>query len=149
LFSLKHGQLKQRAAPLALIGPPGLAARRAHFAAALGDHVSDPGFPIEEIEAVPDRSIRLVPDVLLHCHRTPHTDHSLAYRIEGPGWTVGYTGDTGFSDEVAAFLRGCDLLAMECSMPEDRAMETHLTPERAARMAVAAAPRELLVVHVY
>jgi ribonuclease BN (tRNA processing enzyme) len=149
LFALKHGRLPPRSTPLGLLGPPGLAARRNHLAAALGDHVSDPGFPVVEIEIEPGRSLALAQGVDLLSHRTPHTDHSVAYRIEADGLTIGYTGDTGFSEDVARFLHGCDLLAMECSLPEDRAMETHLTPERAARMAALAEPRELLVVHVY
>lgn len=148
-FSLKHGRLPPRTSPLTLIGPAGLGERRRHLAAGLGDHLTDPGFPVETVEVDPDRPLPLGSGLVLRCQRTPHTDHSLAYRIEGDGWAVGYTGDTGFSEEVAAFLRACDLLVMECSLPEDRAMDTHLTPGRAARMARLAEPRELLVVHVY
>jgi ribonuclease BN (tRNA processing enzyme) len=149
LFSLKHGQLPPRTSPLTLVGPVGLGERRRHLAAGLGEHVTDPGFPVEAVEIEPDRTLSIGSDLVLRCHHTPHTDHSLAYRIDGTGWSVGYTGDTGYSEEVAAFLHGCDLLAMECSLPEDRAMDTHLTPERAARMARRAEPGELLIVHVY
>jgi ribonuclease BN (tRNA processing enzyme) len=148
-FSLKHGQLPPRTEPLTLIGPAGLSDRRGHLAAALGEHVSDPGFPVAELEVAQGADVVLADGTTLRCHRTPHTDHSLAYRIDGAGWSVGYTGDTGFSEDVARFLAGTDLLAMECSMPEDRAMDTHLTPGRVARMARIAAPGELLVVHVY
>src|SRR5690606_33063515 len=100
-FSLKHGQLPPRTEGLTLIGPAGIADRRRHLAAGLGEHVTDPGFPVDGIEIEPGAALPLAPDTLLRTAKTPHTDESVAYRIEGPGWTVGYTGDTGFSEEVA------------------------------------------------
>lgn len=148
-FSLKHGQLPPRSEPLTLIGPAGLAERREHLAEALGEHVRDPGFPVTEVEIAPGSEHVLADEIVLRCHKTPHTEHSVCYRVDGSGWSVGFTGDTGYSEDVARFLAGTDLLAMECSMPEAWAMDTHLTPSRVARMARIAAPGELLVTHVY
>ncbi|HUH12845.1 MAG TPA: MBL fold metallo-hydrolase, partial [Longimicrobiales bacterium] len=85
----------------------------------------------------------------LRCAPTPHTDSSVAWRLDGPEGSVGYTGDTGYADAVADFLAGVDLLVAECSLPEEEAMETHLTPARLARLAVRAAPARLVATHVY
>ncbi len=60
-----------------------------------------------------------------------------------------YTGDTGPSDALARWAGECDLLLAECSLPEDRAMEIHLTPAQAGRLARAARARQLVLTHLY
>lgn len=62
---------------------------------------------------------------------------------------MGYTGDTGESDEVARFMEGVDVLLAECSLGDDEAMDVHLTPSSLARMAAIAGPGRLVVTHVY
>lgn len=149
-FALKWGLGERRTEPIRLWSPPGLPDRLEHMAAAFGDHVADPGFPVEIHELTPSRSVGLAAGLELRCAPTPHTDGSLAFRVHVPtGACLGYTGDTGHSTEVAAFLDGVDLMIAECSLPDDRAMDTHLTPSTLADMAARARPRRLLVSHVY
>ena len=40
-------------------------------------------------------------------------------------------------------------MIMECSLPDEHTMATHLTPSSAARMAHGAQPGLLLITHVY
>ncbi|HUF75677.1 MAG TPA: ribonuclease Z [Longimicrobiales bacterium] len=149
LFALKHGVGGQRAEPLTMIGPRGFQTRLERLASAFGDHVLDPGFPVRVIEVDPGRAYEAPDDSLrIECLRTPHTDESLAYRVEGTWGTLGYTGDTGPSDEVASFLAGCDALIAECTLPDARAVDTHLTPRSLAELAGLARPALLIVVHV-
>jgi ribonuclease BN (tRNA processing enzyme) len=84
----------------------------------------------------------------LQCSPTPHTAESVAYRLSGSWGSVGYTGDTGPSEAVADFLDGCDALIAECTLPDDMAVETHLSPRSLAALAGRARPELLLVVHV-
>jgi ribonuclease BN (tRNA processing enzyme) len=60
-----------------------------------------------------------------------------------------YSGDTGESAALADFSRATDLLLLECSFPEDLAVEGHLTPSSAGRIASAAAPGRLVLTHFY
>ena len=147
-FALKHGVREPRETPLTIWAPRGIGGRLAAMAAAFGDHVSDPGFPVIVREMEPGAAFDAGP-VAVRAARTPHTDASLAYGLEHDGVTLGYTGDTGPSAAVAEFLSGVDTLIAECSVPEEHAMATHLTPPGLAAMANAAGPRRLVVTHVY
>ena len=60
-----------------------------------------------------------------------------------------YTGDTGPSAELASWAKGCDLLLAECSLPDDQAIEGHLTPGTVGRLAASAQPRRLVLTHLY
>lgn len=148
LFALKWGMAQGRTAPFTVWAPHGIQARLRAMAAAFGDHVADPGFPLGIREVAAGNRCQLGP-VRVTAEATPHTAESLAYRLEHGGAVLGYTGDTGPSAEVARFLGGCDLLIAECSLPEDLAKPTHLTPSSLAAMATQAGPRRLLVTHVY
>ena len=149
LFALKWGRRERRTRPLEIWGPAGLEARMQRLAQALGDHVLDPGFPLRVRTLRPGDEAELASALRLRAAKTPHTDESLAFRIEGDGLALGYTGDTGPSGEVAALLRGCDTLIAECSLPDAEAIGTHLSPSSVARLAGEAEPGRLLVTHVY
>jgi ribonuclease BN (tRNA processing enzyme) len=148
-FALRHGMLPARSAPLTLIGPPGTADRIDRLADALGEHVRDPGFPIRLRQDAADADIDLGDGVSLRAHPTRHTPEAVAYRVAAHAGVVGYTGDTGEDAATAEFLAGADLLVMECSLPEAHAMDSHLTPASAARMANRSRPTSLLLTHVY
>ena len=135
LFALKWGLPEPRAEPLTIWGPAGLASRMWRLASAIGDHVLDPGFPLRILELTEGDSVRLRDDLELRAARTPHTPESLAFRVDGPAGGIGYTGDTGPSSDVARFLAGCDLLVAECSLPDDEAIPTHLSPSTLAATA--------------
>jgi ribonuclease BN (tRNA processing enzyme) len=148
-FAWKHGMWPGRAKPLTVIGPEGTGRLLDRMADVFGGHLRDFGFDvtIDEVEAGAERWLTDV--VRLATAKTPHTDESLAYRVEAGGRSFCYTGDTGPGDEVAGFAQGVDALLMECSLPEEHAMPTHLTPSQAARLARLALPRRLLLTHVY
>jgi ribonuclease BN (tRNA processing enzyme) len=149
LFALRWGTQPGRTAPLTVIGPVGTKRLFRRLGAAFGGHVAKPDFEVRFVELASGGTHALAGDARLAAHATPHTKASLAFRIETSAAAIGYTSDTGESAEVAAFLRGVELLLAECSLPESLAMDAHLTPARLARMAQIAAPRRLLVTHVY
>lgn len=151
LFALKHGTEPARSAPLDLLGPAGLATRMAALAEGFGPWVTgeDLGYDLRIREIAPDASVALAEDVTLETCATPHTDESLALAVRHGGARVVYTGDTGPSDRLAAWARGCDLLIAECSLPAERAIPLHLTPERAGALARAAGARRLVLTHFY
>jgi ribonuclease BN (tRNA processing enzyme) len=149
LFALKYAVPNPRTAPLHVVGPVGTRELLARWARALGDWLAAPGFPLPVTELGPDEVCPLGDDATLAAHPTPHTDESVAYRLATPTGSLGYTGDTGASDALADFLAGVDLLVAECSLPDDRAVDHHLTPRRVAALARRARPRTLVCTHVY
>lgn len=148
LFALRHALQPPRTEPLEIWGPKGTRRLFDALSRALGSWLVEPGFPLRLHEICPEETVQ-IGDLWVSVAATPHTDESLAYRFEGGGIALGYTGDTGPSDELAHFFRGVDLLLAECSLPDDIALDIHLSPTPLARLAAAADAKRLAVTHVY
>ncbi|MBI4538948.1 MAG: ribonuclease Z [Gemmatimonadetes bacterium] len=152
LFAFKHGLAGARSEPLTLVGPNGTARLLRHLRDAYGEFVTEPGVELVVRElARPGSEAALEREnaIRLHVHPTVHTAESIAYRCERGGHAIGYTGDTGYSDELAGFMDGVDVLVCECSVPDSEAMDTHMSPGAIARFAQIARPRLIAVTHVY
>jgi ribonuclease BN (tRNA processing enzyme) len=149
LFAMKYGALAPRAAPLVLLGPAGFRDALARIAAAFGDWVTAPGWPLDVVEVAPGTPLTLAAEVSLAAHRTPHTPESLAYAVATSARRLVYTGDTGPSDALGDWAAGCDLLLAECSLPEAMALDIHLTPAGAGRLAARANAKSLVLTHLY
>ena len=148
-FAWKWGMLPARTAPLTVIGPHGVKRKLAQLEAAFGDHLSKTSFELTVYEMASGDE-RLLGDVVhLRAVKTPHTPESLAYRVDAPGASFGYTGDTSDSLDVGAFMEGVHTFVMECALPDDLPNPVHLTPSTAARMANVAQPRRLVLTHAY
>lgn len=81
-----------------------------------------------------------------------HSDPgAVAYRFTDPatGGVLCYTGDTDLCDGVLDAARDADVLVVECSMPDDRPVEGHLTPKKAAIVAAESGARRIILVHLY
>lgn len=143
--------------PLTIVGPRGLQGRLEAMAVLHGSWILAPSRPLTVVELDPgatwtsdDGAVRL------YTHDTPHTPESVAFRLatlamdgSGHGLVVGYTGDTGPSDTLPAFLKGCGVLITECALVDPPELDTHLSPSRVARLAREAKPDLLLLSHVY
>lgn len=149
LFALKHGLAQPRSAPLSLIGPTGIAEFLRKLKESFGDYMLDPGFPVHVRELADGGELRLDDVVWLRACATPHTEASVAYRLDTPEGSLGYTGDTDFDEKLGKFLAAVDVLIAECSLPDDQAIKGHLTPTRAAALACLARPGQLVLTHVY
>jgi len=150
LFALKYGLRKPRKEPLTLVGPVGFGAFLDRLLQALGPDVLDSGFEITIVELAEDDVMRDDrAGFSLTCHSTPHTSESVAYRLDLGSAVVGYTGDTGPSGGVAAFLKGCDVLVSECALTDPPEWDLHLSPVGVAEIASVAKPGLLVLTHVY
>jgi ribonuclease BN (tRNA processing enzyme) len=149
MFAWKYGTLPPRAEPLTILGPAGIARLIEQFVAIYGDTVQAPGFSVSVRELAPGERADLGDGVTLEAHKVPHTAESVAYSVERGGVRLVYTGDTGFDTAVAEWARGCDLLLAECSLPEQLAVASHLTPAQVGVMAEVAEPLRLVLTHFY
>ena len=80
---------------------------------------------------------------------TAHSTPTVAYRIEAGGASLAFSGDTGPCDAVADLAKGADLFVLECALPEEMRVPTHMTPSDCGRMAAAAGCGHLLLTHFY
>jgi ribonuclease BN (tRNA processing enzyme) len=150
LWALKHGVPEGRDDPLVLLGPRGLRRVLEALAAAHGEFVLDPGFPVEVVELEPrGRWVDGDKGLSLRTHPARHTPEALAIRVETEENALGYTGDTGPLAELAGFFQGVELLVCECALADGTDLEVHLTPSSAAALARDAAPEVLVLTHLY
>ncbi|MBI4541506.1 MAG: ribonuclease Z [Gemmatimonadetes bacterium] len=147
LFALRHATKREE--PLVVLGPAGTVRLLRSLADGFGSWMLDPGYSIAVLDLKPGEPFPLGGGVLLDVHPTPHTPESVALRVSAPEGRLVYTGDTGPSDELAAWAAGCDLLLAECSLPDALALDLHLTPRRAGALAQRAAARRLVLTHFY
>jgi ribonuclease BN (tRNA processing enzyme) len=148
LFALRHAVGGDREEPLWVLGPPGLSSLLDRLSKAHGEYVLDPGFPLV-IQEIPRVSSWSDPGdrFRLNTHPAVHTDEAVAYRVESGEGVMAYTGDTGPSASLAAFLSGVGLLIAECAIPDPPEFDTHLSPRGLAEMAGTAGPDLLVTTH--
>lgn len=148
-FAWMYGMQPVRSAPLLVIGPKGTAKLLDAMAEVFGKHLSETPFELQVKEMTDGEEVRLNDVARIRACSTPHTENSLAYRIDAQGQSFCYTGDTGMSESLGIFAQAVDALLVECSLPAEEAMAEHLTPAQLAQLARIALPRRLLVTHVY
>lgn len=149
LFTMKYGRSRPREAPLTILGPAGLEDLVRGLASLYQQRIVEQAFPLHFQEVAPGEAIQLSKEVSLRTEKTPHTKESLAVRIERGGQSIGYTGDTAPSGELAAFFSGVDLLVCECSFPERDHKTAHLAADDVSELAQAANVKRLLATHFY
>ncbi len=79
-----------------------------------------------------------------------HISESVGYRIEfEDGKSTAISGDTDYCQNIVDLAFEVDLLVLECSFPDGRKGEGHLTPSLAGRIALESRCKKLLLTHLY
>lgn len=155
-------------APVTIGGPPKPALAASIDARELDPAMDHPTLIFE------DANIRVLAVTNDHYHFAPGSEEarfsrSYAFRIETPGRTWVFTGDTGWSPHLVALARGADVLVSEVIdiAGVERAMranahipeaalpgllahmrQDHLTPEQVGALATAAKVGEVVLTHL-
>jgi len=145
----RYGLLPPRSASLTILGPAGTSDLLERMAVLHGAWLREPGFAITVVELAPGATHQLGDGVELGCLKVPHTAESVAYSVRRGGRRLVYSGDMGYDPMFGEWARGADLLLCECSLPEEMAIELHLTPARCGALAAAALPGHLVLTHFY
>ena len=74
---------------------------------------------------------------------------SIIYRVENKKKSFVYTGDTDYCDEAIEIAKNADVLLTECSLPDNKKAEGHLTPCLAGKIAAKAKAKTLILTHFY
>jgi len=92
----------------------------------------------------------LFKDLKIFSKPMAHMPESVGYRIElDDGKSVALSGDTDYNRDLVELAHEVDLLVLECSFPEGRKVEGHLTPSLAGRIASESRCKRLLLTHLY
>jgi ribonuclease BN (tRNA processing enzyme) len=151
LFAANNPAVLKRRKPFVITGPSGLAQLIADLQSAYHHWLDLPSeiMKIEEL-GMGEKTSGDYGGFRVITTPTNHTLNSLAYRVEDrSGKAVVYSGDTGFCNEVVDLARGADLLILESAFPDGEAVEGHLTPSEAGRMAALAGVERLVLLHFY
>ncbi len=149
LFAFQYGTESPRNEPLTIIGPIGLDRIADGLKTAFGQRLFGAKCPVILRTVIPGETLNLGAESALSVAKTPHTDESLAVRIESHGRAICYTGDTDYSEELASFFSKADLLISECSFREPRKGVRHLSVRQAGQLAARAETARLIVTHFY
>ena len=151
LFGTKYApQTQERRKPLTIYGPRGLADLFRAFDDANNYKLTKQPFPLAFREVAAGAAFDLWPGLHAETFSTPHTSESLALKLtDADGAALVFTSDTGPADALADFARGVALFFMECSFRRDKPVELHLELAEAMRLAARAAPRRVLLAHLY
>ncbi|MBW2064845.1 MAG: MBL fold metallo-hydrolase [Deltaproteobacteria bacterium] len=151
LFATKDPSTIGSRVPFLITGPDGIAPFVRDLQKAYGEWLDlPPGLMrIEELDTSKEET-REYDYFRVRTVHTAHTLQSLAYRVEGTkGKTFVYSGDTSYCDDIISLGKDCDLLILECSFPDDQAVQGHLTPSEAGRVAQSAGAKKLLLLNFY
>ncbi len=148
LFASNYGSDGVRTRDLTIIGPVGMADFYDKLKEVYGQWIVPRGYSlsIQEISSEEvswgDFSIRGFP--------LAHTEHSVGFRVTAErGKVVAYSGDTDYCSNLVALARDAAVLIVECSFPDDRKVEGHLTPSLAGRVAREAGCAKVVLTHLY
>jgi ribonuclease BN (tRNA processing enzyme) len=78
-----------------------------------------------------------------------HKNESVAFRFEINGKVIAISGDSGYCQELIRLSREADVAILECSFPDELAVEGHLSPSLAAKIAHDAGAKRLILTHFY
>ena len=147
LFACKYTDLP-RTKDMLCIGGPGF---KHYFDQLKGIHGSwiDPQsyhLTIKEISKSP----LLFQDLKIFSKPMAHIPESVGYRIEfRDGKSIAISGDTDYCRNIIDLAFEVDLLVLECSFPDGKKVEGHLTPSLAGRIGLESHCKKLLLIHFY
>ena len=154
LFGIKWTKgIEQRQKPLHIFGCRGIEKLLTAIDQSHHYKLWEQPFPIEihEIEAHDEvTQFDLLRGLKIDTVSIPHRPESLAIRLtDSDKASVVYSSDTGYSDNLARFAHGADLLILECAFYRDKPTPKHLELADAMRIARNAEPKRLLLTHLY
>ena len=92
----------------------------------------------------------LVRDLQISSKEMTHLPGSIGYRIGfKDGKSIAISGDTDYCRNIVELAFKANLLILECSFPDEKKVEGHLTPSLAGRIALESRCKRLLLTHLY
>ena len=147
LFAMNYTVDFRRSAPLHIIGPIGMNHFYEKMKEIFGRWIEAQTYLLSCLEAAESRMD--FPGFSVETLPMAHTERSIGFRVEVKGRSMVYSGDTDYCGNIVRLGREADLLILECSFPQERKKEGHLTPALAGRIAREAKARQLLLTHFY
>jgi ribonuclease BN (tRNA processing enzyme) len=148
LFALNYGSEEKRTGELKVIGPKGIQQFYEGLKAVYGRWIEPRHYTLA-LREIEEEKVSF-PDFSLQGFYLVHSESSVGFRVTSrDGKTAAYSGDTDFCSNLIRLGLDVDLLILECSFPDSRKVDGHLTPTLAGRVAREAGCKRLLLTHLY
>jgi len=147
LFACKYADFP-RQKDLLCIGGPGFKHYFSQLKEVYGSWIDPQSYhlTIKEISKKP----LLFHDLKIFAKPMAHIPESVGYRIEfQDGKSIAVSGDTDYCKNIIDLAFGVDLLVLECSFPDEKKVEGHLTPSLTGRIGLELNCKRLLLTHFY
>lgn len=148
LFALNYDPALQGGARVSIMGHPGIAPVVDGLDSALGRWLK-PKHNNADFKWLRAGDALEVGEVKITVAEARHIATSLAYRLERSGASLVYLGDSEYSEELAEFSQGADLLLANCAATDQRPKKGHMGPAQCGRLAAEAKAGALLLSHMY
>lgn len=147
LFACRYTEVP-REKSLTCIGGPGFLDYFSQIRRIYGPWIEPESYELR-VEEIKEKPV-LLPDLKISARPMSHMPQSVGFRLDmGPGRTITVSGDTDYCREIVELAEETDLLILECSFPEGKKVQGHLTPSLAGRIAKESRSRKLLLTHLY
>jgi ribonuclease BN (tRNA processing enzyme)/DNA-nicking Smr family endonuclease len=153
LFALRiPGQERRRPLPIfhSKAMSPYLEGLRTVFGAWLEPRLADGSAPAVDYRPVEVGSRLHVGSLDIETFAVRHHETSLGYRFRNrAGVTLAIPSDTGMCASLTEGVAGVDCLVIECSHPDPKGVDTHMTPSKLRELIARSRPGAVVVTHVY
>jgi len=147
LFACKYGDLP-REKDLLCIGGPGFKTFFEKLEKLYGSWIEPQSYHLTVKEI--SKEVMVYRDLKIFSKPMAHISGSVGYRIEfKDGKSIAISGDTDYCQNIIDLAFEVDLLVLECSFPDGKKVEGHLTPSLAGRIASESHCKKLLLTHLY
>ena len=147
LFACKYTD-HPREKDLFCIGGPGFADHFEKLNVLYGSWIKPQSYQLTVREA--SQELFTFPGVKINSRSMAHLPGSVGYRIEPKDEkSIVISGDTDYCQSIVDLGFEADLLVLECSFPDGKKVEGHLTPSWAGRIGTDSRCKKLLLTHLY
>ena len=146
LFALRIPD-PSRTKPLTVYGPPGLKRLYRRLNAAFHGWLTPRRYALT-LKELRETTLKLR-GYTVATRWMRHSAPALGYRLTAGNASLAYSGDTDACQGIVELGRNARVLILECSTPDARKVEGHLTPTACGEIAEAANCRHLVLTHFY
>lgn len=147
IFATKYADVP-REKELLCIGGPGFKSYFEKLEKLYGHWIEAQSYKLT-VKETPQETL-LYRDLKILSKPMAHISESVGFRIEfKDGKSITVSGDTDYCQNIIDLALEADLLVLECSFPDGKKVEGHLTPSLAGRIALESRCRKLMLYHFY
>ena len=81
--------------------------------------------------------------------KVPHSNYSVAYKLEKDDFIIIYSGDTDYCESLISFGMNTDILIHECSLIDKEKRKGHIVPTEIALLIKKMKPKKIILTHFY